>query len=60
VANSLEILQREGEHDAEAHHENPADFDEHIEFYRGALRVTRIFLTFIALLLISLYFFLVH
>ncbi len=60
MENSLGILQHEGEHHAEELHENPADFDEHVEFYRGALRITRFFVGSMALLLIGLYFFLVR
>lgn len=58
MANSLDILQFEGAHRAETQHNDPADFDEHVNFYRGALRGVRIFLAFMALLLIGLYYFL--
>ena len=60
MENSVEILQRQADHRAAALHENPADFDEHVRFYRSVLRVVRNFLVFMILLLIGLYAFLVR
>jgi hypothetical protein len=60
MENSLEILKLEGEHHAEVLHEDPADFDEHIRFYRGTLRFVRNSVALMAVLLIGLYFFLVR
>ena len=52
---ALSILKREGEQGGDA-----ADFDQHIAFYRGALRITRMVIAFIACLLLGMYFFLVR
>lgn len=51
---ALNILQREGEQRGD-----PADFDEHVDFYKGALRIARIFIALMAVLLLAMYFFLV-
>ena len=62
MINSLGILKREGEErGAEPGHDlKAADFDEHVAFYRGALRVTKIFLAHVVVLLVAMYFFLVR
>lgn len=52
---ALSILQREGEQEG-----NAADFDEHIAFYKSALRITRIVIALIVCLLLAMYFFLVR
>jgi hypothetical protein len=59
---SLGILQHEGEvrGSVAGHDLDTADFDEHVSFYKGALRVTRIFVGSTALLLALMYFFLVR
>lgn len=59
---SLSILQGEGEQRGAVsrHGLGASDFDEHISFYKGALRLTRIFIIFMAVLLLALYFFLVR
>jgi predicted N-formylglutamate amidohydrolase len=59
---SLGILQREGEvrGSVMGHGLDTAEFDDHVSFYKGALRVTRIFVGSLALLLVLMYFFLVR
>jgi hypothetical protein len=52
---ALSILQKEGEQGG-----NAADFDQHIAFYKSALRVTRTVIAFIICLLLAMYFFLVR
>jgi hypothetical protein len=56
---SLSILRREGEQRGavSGHDLGAADFDEHLSFYKGTLRFTRIFLALMAVLLLALYFF---
>jgi hypothetical protein len=36
------------------------DFDEHVRFYQGELRIARMFLAFMAALLLGMYFFLIR
>lgn len=58
---ALGILQREGEQRGAAGHvPDNADFDAHVSFYKGVLRVARLFLAFMAVLLLGMYFFLVR
>ncbi len=58
---ALGILQRAGEQrGSDGHFPNAADFDEHVLFYKSALRFTRIFVALIALLLVGMYAFLVR
>jgi ABC-type lipoprotein release transport system permease subunit len=52
---ALRSLQREGEQQGDA-----ADFDEHIAFYKSAVRITRVILAFIIFLLLAMYLFLVR
>ena len=60
AVSALEILQREGEQrDATGHVPDTADFDEHVRFYRRAVRITRMVIAFMAVLLLGMYFFLV-
>jgi hypothetical protein len=57
---AFSILQREGEQrGATGHVPDTEDFDEHVSFYKGAIRFTRMFLAFMAVLLLGMYFFLV-
>jgi hypothetical protein len=58
---ALSILKREGEQrGATGHVPDTKDFDEHLSFYKSAIRFTRIFLAFMAVLLVGMYFFLVR
>ncbi|WP_045835211.1 hypothetical protein [Hyphomicrobium sp. 99] len=58
---AMGILRREGERrGASGHVPDTQDFDEHVRFYQSALRIVRIFLVFIAVLLLGMYFFLVR
>lgn len=58
---ALRILQRDGEQRGAAGHvPDTEDFDEHVRFYKGTLSVTRIFIVFMAVLLLGMYFFLVR
>lgn len=58
---ALGILQREGEQRGAAGNvPDTADFDEHVSFYKGVLRLTRTVIAFLAVLLIGMYFFLVR
>jgi hypothetical protein len=59
---SLDILQHEGERRGEVpgHSPDKQDFDAHLAFYKGALRITRIFIIFMVVLLSGMYFFLVR
>ena len=62
AASSLDILQREGEQRGAVAGNDPDDreFDEHLNFYKSALRLTRTCLAFLVLLLLAMYFFLVR
>lgn len=58
---ALGILQRAGEQrGADGHFPDAADFDEHVIFYKSALRFTRIFVALVALLLIGMCAFLIR
>jgi hypothetical protein len=52
---ALSILKKEGEQGG-----NAADFDQHIAFYKSALRIMRTVIAFIICLLLAMYFFLVR
>lgn len=51
----LSILKKEGDQGPD-----PAQFDEHIVFYKDTMRITRIVIAAIACLLLGMYFFLVR
>lgn len=60
---SIEILKRDGIQRAGANPErsfNPADFDHHIQTYKGFLRVVFLFVAHIAFILAALAFFLMR
>lgn len=58
---AMGILQREGERrGASGHVPDTQDFDEHVRFYKSALRIARMFLAFMVVLLLGMYFFLVR
>lgn len=58
---ALSILQREGEKRAAAGHvPDVEDFDEHLRFYKGAVRFARTVIVLLAILLLGMYFFLVR
>ena len=58
---ALGILIREGERrGALGHIPNAQDFDEHVRFYKSALRIARLCLASIAVLLLGMFFFLVR
>ena len=55
TSSALSVLQKEGGQGGDA-----ADFDQHIAFYKSALRITRAVIAFLACLLLAMYFFLVR
>ena len=58
---ALGILIREGERrGASGHVPDAQDFDEHVRFYKSAVRIARLSLAFVAVLLVGMYFFLVR